>query len=271
MPHVNQLVDQYEKKGFVVVGVTNVGGKEPEEKTRAFIEETGLRAIVALEPGLGSMGVYGFKGFPSAALVGPKGKIVWTGHPAGLEGSVIEQNLKGVRVGRPKGDLAVEVDLPDRCSGAARKLQSGNLGYAWQDLAKAAGDSRLSGQEAASIQAAIGELEFVVENETKRAEEAVAEKRYYDAKAAWLRLSKAFRGHEAGRTAAEHLAELIRDPALKKEVTAGERIDKALDLVDEGKVDAAIRTLRTVTVGPLAETEEARRAETIAAKLEAGG
>ncbi len=265
------MVDQFEKKGFVVVGVTNVGGKEPEEKTEEFIESNGMRAIVALEPGLASMDAYGFKGFPSAALVSPKGKIVWTGHPAGLEADVIEENLKGVQVGRPRGDLIVELDLPERYAATAKKLKSGNLGYAWKELAKAAGDKKLSSGDAELIDAARQEIEAIIEQETKRAEEAIAEKRYFDAQTAWSRLAKAFRGHDAGQAAAEKLAKLNSDPALKKEISAGERINAALDQIDEGKVDVALKTLHSVTTGPLADTAEARRAETLAAELEARG
>ncbi len=271
MPHINQLVEQYEKKGFLVVAVTNVGDKEPEEKTKEFISATGFRAIVALEPGLASMQTYGFGGYPSAALVDPKGKIVWTGHPARLEAGIIEENLKGVRVGRPSGDLIVELDLPERYAATAKKLRGGNLGYAWNELVKAEKDSKLSAKDKELVTAARSEIEFIIENESKRAEEALAEKRYFDAQTAWGRLVKAFRGHEAGQKATEQLAKLTKDPALKQELLAGERIDKALTLIDEGKADAALKTLRSVTTGPLAETAEARRAEALIAEIEAKG
>ncbi|MBI4879887.1 MAG: hypothetical protein HY812_09555 [Planctomycetes bacterium] len=265
------MVDQFEKKGFVVVGVTNVGDKEPEDKTKEFIESNGMRAVVALEPGLASMDAYGFKGFPSAALVSPKGKIVWTGHPAGLEAGVIEENLKDVQPGRPSGDLVVELALPEKYSATAKKLKSGSLGYALNELVKAGSDKKLSPKDAARIDEARREIEAIIERETRRAEEALAEKRYFDAQFAWSRLLKAFRGHDASKSAAEQLAKLKADPAITREISAGERINTALDQIDEGKTDAALKTLRSVTTGPLGDTEEARRAEALAAKLESGG
>jgi peroxiredoxin len=88
-PHVNALIDAYGKRGLVVVGVTG----EPEDATEQFVQTTGARFAVAYEPGLESMRAFGFKGFPSAALVGKGGKIVWKGHPMALDAKVIEQNL----------------------------------------------------------------------------------------------------------------------------------------------------------------------------------
>ncbi len=89
VPHVNALIETYGKQGFVVVGVTG----EPEQPTEQFVQSTGARFAVAYEPSLASMYAFGFKGFPSAALVGRRGKILWKGHPMALDGKLIEREL----------------------------------------------------------------------------------------------------------------------------------------------------------------------------------
>ncbi len=57
----------------------------------------------------------------------------------------------------------------------------------------------------------------------------------------------------------------------KGEISAGEGINITLDQIVQGKIDAAPKRLRSVAMGPLAVTAEARRAAEFVAKLEVPG
>ena len=104
------MVEKYGKKGFEVVGVT---GEAAHDKTERFIAQTGMKAHVVYEPGLASMKAYGFGGFPSTALVNPKGKVVFKGHPSSLNDATIAQHIRGARVSNAGATgLSVEVTLP---------------------------------------------------------------------------------------------------------------------------------------------------------------
>ena len=57
-------------------------------------------------------------GYPSAALVNPKGVVVWQGHPSGLQKDKLENHLAGamttptVRSAKVSGDgLVVELEI----------------------------------------------------------------------------------------------------------------------------------------------------------------
>lgn len=248
------MVEKFGKKGFVVVGVTS----EPRSPTEKYLEDTGFKAVVAFTDGK-LMETYGFKGYPSAALVGPDGKVLWTGHPAGLKESDIEDNLKGVRIRSRGSQWELSIELPKRWSAIEKKLTSGKIGYAIKDLEKAV-ERCDDAEEKQALEAALTQAKDLGTNEMKVAEEALAEGRFYDAIASWKEVRKHLSGQPLADEAKDKAAALEKDADKKKEVDAGERIYKAKVYAEAGKLPQAIRTLESVVKGSLEETKEAERA-----------
>lgn len=269
MPHINQLVDKYGKKGLVVVGVTGEG----EDPTMKYLEATGWKAIIAFESGLPSMNAYGFSGFPSAALVDAKGKVVWTGHPGGLNDSIIEENLKGAKP--PGGQSAFAdalkptFDAPKKYASIAKKIAGGQIGPGLLDVEKALA-GKLSDSDQAGLEALKAEVQALYDEEMKSAAEALEGKRYFDARFAWTRLEKAFRGHTLADEPKKKLDELAQDTSLPvEELTAGQEIQKALLLRENGDLPGCVKALERVTSGPLKSTHEAERVAALVDEVKA--
>lgn len=68
---------------------------EDKAKTEAFIAATGAEYTYGYFHDDSISKATEQKGYPHAALIDPSGTIVWTGHPARLTSSTIEEHLKG--------------------------------------------------------------------------------------------------------------------------------------------------------------------------------
>jgi hypothetical protein len=263
VPHVNQLIDKYGKKGFTVLFVTD----GPEGETEKFVEETKLKAPVVWEKPLKTMDDLGGDGYPFSALVGPNGKVVWTGHPGGLEEKMIEENLVGVTLAPPTDKILIDCDLPKKYSSIANKFVTGKIGEGWTSLTTALGAKEIKDEDKAKLEAVQTLVNDTIKEEVAVAEKAYTEKRYFDSQAQWKRLSAACKGMEAGKTADEKLAEIAKDASIKKELEAGARIAEAQKLANNGKTKPAIGVLKSISEGSLKDTEEAKRAKALAEEL----
>jgi len=247
----------------VVVGLTD----EDKAATEKYIEETQWKAVVAFESGLPSMKAFGFNGFPSAALIDPKGKIVWAGHPAGLKEKDIEDNLAGVKLGGASGGLKLDAELPKAHAETAKKLAKGDLGQGHAALVQALGGKSLTDADRATLEAVKADVENLLQSETAAAQAAFEEGRLFDADAGWKRIAKHFQGHEAAKTAATKSAELAKDKTLANEVEAGRRIAKAVDFANAENKPKAIAALKELLASPYRDTKEAARAKTMLDEL----
>jgi hypothetical protein len=263
VPHVNQLVDKFGKRGFVALYVTD----GPEAETKKFIEDSKCKCPVVWEKPLASMDKLGFDGYPASALVGPDGKVLWTGHPAGLTEKIIEHNLKGVTLGPPPDKLMADCELPKKYAATAKLLASGKIGEGRTALTTALAAKDVKPEDKPQLEAAAADVDKLIEDEMKAADTAFTEKRYFDAQADWKRVSAACRPLEAQKTADQKLADLAKDASLKKEIEAGQRIAEAQKLVAAGKTAPAISMLNGISDGYLKDTEEAKRAKQLADDL----
>jgi hypothetical protein len=266
VPHLNQLVEKYGNRGFVVVGITGEG----ERETQKYVDDTAWKAIVGLEPGLASMREYGLNGFPSAALVGPKGKVLWKGHPAQLAEADLEKWLDGARVpGAPTefDPLAIDVALTAKHAAIAKKAKAGQIGAALIDLEKVA--EKAKDDEKPALESAAAELRALHEKELGLAAAATAEGRCFDASWKWTRLANAYKGHALADEPKAKLAEQAADAALAPEIAAGKEIHAARGLLEKDDVAGALKILRKLVAGTLRQTAEAKRAEALIAELTA--
>jgi cytochrome c biogenesis protein CcmG/thiol:disulfide interchange protein DsbE len=75
IPHLIQLHEKYAKDGVVIVGLTD----EPKDKVEPFAKKMNMTYIVGYGSPTGD--AYGVEGIPTAFVIGPEGKVVWSGHP----------------------------------------------------------------------------------------------------------------------------------------------------------------------------------------------
>lgn len=90
IPHLVKLHEDYKDKGVVVIGLTSEDRKKA--KIDAFAKRMKMTYIVGT--GSRSNSAYGVRGIPSAFLVDPEGKVLWSGHPMGGLDTAIEEAVK---------------------------------------------------------------------------------------------------------------------------------------------------------------------------------
>ncbi len=248
------MIEKYGKKGLAVVAVTN----SPESEALKFADETKMKSAIGFEPSLASMKAFGFTGFPSSALVGGDGKVIWTGHPSGLKDDMVEQGLKTVRI-LPK--YAVDVELPSKYKSIAKNLAKGKLGAGWVALEKALGKSLHEEDDKAALQKAADAVKTFHEARVAEANTAFDEGRIFDAYDAWDMIGKHFRAHREHATTAREKLKALKVPELRKEFDAGKRIAAAIEAHGKGKEKKAIKALQSLLAGSYKETKEAARAQ----------
>lgn len=110
---------------------------ETKELTEPWIAKHGVRYGYAYDPGSKLFAALSLEGYPSAVLVSPEGKIVWEGHPMGLEPSVIEEHLRGASRD-PVSVQALARQWPESAKPIADAVAKNKLGKALTEAARLA-------------------------------------------------------------------------------------------------------------------------------------
>jgi len=101
IPHLVELKKKYESKGMLLVALSD----EPKSKVGPFVEKYKMPYVVG-GGAKSTLQKYGINSLPTAILIGPDGKVLWTGHPAVVD-SEIESALKS-NPPKKKGSLSDE-------------------------------------------------------------------------------------------------------------------------------------------------------------------
>ena len=125
MKHLNELSDKYGSKGLSVLALTS----EEKEVTEEWIKTHGAEYAYGYDKGGKLKTELGVRGIPNAALVDPSGKIVWQGHPMGLNDEIIESAISGA--------LSLPVyEWPSELSSIKKSIAKGKLSKALADAEK---------------------------------------------------------------------------------------------------------------------------------------
>ena len=104
---------------------------EPQGPTETWVEKHGAKYPYAYAKGNTLMRQLGLGGYPSAALIGPGGTVVWTGHPGRLEKETLKEHLAGA--------LPVPIHRwPASAKSVKRAVLKGRLGAAVTEADRAA-------------------------------------------------------------------------------------------------------------------------------------
>ncbi len=188
-------------------------GKGVVEK---YISEKGVKYPIAIDPA--AMSAYGIRGIPDSVLIGPDGKVIWKGHPAGLKDADIEASLKGALP-----------PLPASLSKFAALIRGGKAGKAYLDLKKAVKDGKAKEAEAGPT---IAGLESRMKSLLSDAEKAKDAGDFYTVGLCLNELKGPFAGTDEAKKAAELLKGVEKDPKARDQIKAAEtmtKLEKAMD------------------------------------------
>lgn len=102
IPHLIALSDKYSDKGLKLIALSQ---DRSAEKVRRLVRERGISYDVALDDGTSDW--YGIRSYPTAVVVGHKGRVVWRGYPWSSE---FEEAIEAALSAGPP-PLLVGVDL----------------------------------------------------------------------------------------------------------------------------------------------------------------
>ena len=91
MPKIEETYTKYQGR-MNVVGLTKVTRSSTDESVAEFIKDSGISYPVGKEKGGNLSSHYNVSGVPAAAIV-KDGKIVWRGHPARIDDSLLDKLL----------------------------------------------------------------------------------------------------------------------------------------------------------------------------------
>ena len=242
IPHLNELTEKFEKKGLTIIGVTD----EPAAKIRSYIDEKGIKYVIAI----GGAKEYETTGIPHSWLVGPKGSIVWAGHPASLNEKTIEENLKEVT-------LLPVFDLPKDLKPIEKDLAAGKYAAAVKAL-EAHVKKPKSPETEAAAKGTIEKIKAYGEAQLKMAEDCGKGKDYAFGAEILVGIDKSFKGLEAGDKAKNLLQTWTKDKAIKLELDGAVILQKAEAFIQAKKYKNAGPLLQQIANGKKFEGTKAR-------------
>jgi len=223
---LNKLHAEFKDRGLVVIGVTD----ESEAKAKPYIDRNKIVYPIAFGGGATD---YKTRGIPHSWLVGPDGKIVWKGHPGGLNNSIIEKHIDGARVG-PK------IKLSGDLKSAEKYIKVGQFGKAHADLAKKAKRSK-DGSVASAAQDAMKVIEEYAATELSRVADLKKARKFQAGLNALQRGAVAFKGMDASKEFERELKAWKKDKKIKAEIEGAQMLEEAQDLVKRGKYEKAAK------------------------------
>jgi hypothetical protein len=170
---------------------------------------------------------YGVRGIPSSALIGPDGKIAWTGHPNELTKGKVKEVLKSAKK-RSTNFLAVAPaeEPKGRLAAAGKAMAQGDLGKALPAAQAVAADEKAVSEEKEAAAALVAAIEEHVKLLTDQAEGFVKSKDVLKALLVFDTLGKELAG-APGEPARKRAEEIRKDANMAKEIAGAEALVRA--------------------------------------------
>lgn len=251
---LRDLDDKYADRGLVVLGVTSA----PQERVDVLVERWSLTYPIARVAHGVIADEYGLDSLDRVYLVDVDTLIAWRGTIGRIDEQRIVSMLERATIVPP---------LPRHHEGLNRHLYFKSLdrGRAYRDVQKAL-ERDTEDPDLQRVLRQLGELY------ARRADEAarlVAERDFAVAVQALETLMDDFGGCELADRAKETRSELVRDPDVRRDVSAAKLLDAARDLIQKGKEPQARRKLETL-LRNFEDTKSAARAREELARLDEG-
>ena len=204
------MQESYAAKGLKVLAITNEG----RSLVDGFVSKTSAKHGIVIESG-DSATSFQIKGYPTAYLIGPDGKILAAGHPS--EDQIVKA-LELVRIPPelPKALASVESPLKkEKWAEARTKAQ-----------ALIDGGTLANEDDKKAAEELVKWIDWLAQGGLDTAKQEGAKGRWYEAKVALDDVKKAFKGLPQAVEAETQLKALMADKEKKDEVTAYERFLK---------------------------------------------
>lgn len=225
IPHLNELHAKYQAKGLTVIGVTG----EPTSRIEPFAQTKGMKYKLACGVG---RDVYNVGSLPHAWLLGPRGTVLWKGHPSSLQEATIQQALTEARV-------APALELPASMKKASLYLTHSKLDSAVKELERHAKRPKNDGEDA-TAKAAIEALTGYGKGLLEKAESHIEAGAFHLALELLDLVETSYKRHALGKQAKDRKAALKKDKTTRTEVEVAKYVLAAEDAAREGKLTMAV-------------------------------
>ena len=192
----------------MIVGVTDEG-KGLVEK---YISANDVKYPIALDSAAGK--IYGASSIPSSVLVGPDGKVLWSGHPGNLNDATIEKSLENATFIPP---------LPASLARFNALLKAKKFGKAYLDLKKAVQDKKAPEADAGPT---IAGIEAKMKALLSEGEKAKSAGDFYTVGKSLSQLKTLYAGTDEAKKAADILKEAEKDQKARDQMKAADTIAK---------------------------------------------
>lgn len=191
----------------------------------AYVDEMGI--TVRVGSGSQAAGSYSIPGYPSSALIGPDGNLLWQGHPSELSNSTVESALKGAKPA-PTSFLAFapKAAAEGRVAAHAKAIEQGKLAKAHAALLGFAADAKATEGEKTSASALAAEIEAHVQALLAQAERFAKSREPLKSVTVYDTLAKEFGAAKFGTDAKAAAEALRKDEATSRELDAAEAFEK---------------------------------------------
>lgn len=226
---LTKLFTELAEQGLVVVTVTS----EPAEDVAKWVKRTEIKRPVAV----GFNKDYDVNGVPDAFLIDKDGKLLWHGHPSGLE--------------RPRLDLALRdarpaIVLPGLEDAQAMR-RSKDFGATWRKAKELLDGGGLSDGAKAQAKDWMQQYEQFVQTSLAAADKAVAANDPYGQWVALQPVADWYQGVPGADAGKKRFDALMADPKNKREIEAGKKFAAAKEKEAACDFDGAYAIFREVS------------------------
>ena len=224
IPHLVEFHEKYSDKGLAIIAITS----DDKAVIEKFAKEKGITYPVAFDPSrkVGNVD-YGVTGIPHGFLLDPKGVVVWEGHPASLQVTDIEEQLK-------RADVFSLREVDKSLAKAAEAFKKGLFAAAQKSADEILKKKDATETQKTDAQYILDEIKGVAERKMASAKEAAEAKRFLSAQEDYGFLADHFKGTDTEKEAKDALKALLADPAAKKEIEAAKALKNILE--HDGKI-----------------------------------
>ena len=254
MVHLDKLHEEMSAKGLTVVAVT----KQDRSAVDKFIEETSATHPIVMEK-TDSMRNYGCTSYPSAFLIGSNGRILWKGHPGGLQDSTVEEQLENAKL---------LPEFPKALSAARKSIAKDKFADAQKKVAKALAAGKLAEDEKTAAEQIDAWLTWYPDSTLEGATKDLESGRIYAAFLGYEHVADTYKGTDVAKRAAALAKELTSDKAHKLEIKAGAKFAKLKLELGDMTPKKAIKALQPLLGKKYAETQAGQEAAELVALYE---
>lgn len=249
---LNALHEKRYPEGLVVVAVT---GDESKDIT-AFIAAHKVSHPVAT----GWNEAWAIRMIPSALLIDPDGKVLWTGLPTELDEPTLAQALASARPATYAKGL----------ESVAKKLAAKDFGGAFAECKKLLTDGKLSAAAQVQAEKLCTDIEGQAATLVDQGIDRLGAGDVFAAFEAFDAVARGYAKVPRAEEATGKLQELQKDPKLKKEITAGQKLAAAQKFDQNREYDKAHKEYKGIATG-FSGTKAAKIAADAAAVIEKNG